>query len=296
MAITRASYDATERATPHAHIPASASSCRVHGRVPIAGVTDAEDIFVLPDGAHAGDGAGHEHRLIRADRDAAVDCRTGPSRGDCDTLGGVAKPGRMRLGQWPRRASVAEICARIDPDDPECEGALYAVQTTNLTPEQEAEVLRHAARYRLSPEAQRLSAIRHQLLMEGKLWEVTGQPLSSESIAPFVLDGCEYISVWAFYQSLKLLEDDPRRQAVASGRRRRAPRGGRTSFRYRGEEIAVHSVEHGVLVARATEAKVLAHEHVQRALAATGTSRLYMGNSSSQTLARYMPFALMLLR
>jgi hypothetical protein len=201
--------------------------------------------------------------------------------------------GRSPLAKWLRKASFAEIFARYDPNDSECEGALYEMQTPTITEEFEKDRLRFIAR--LSPEAQRQWMFRARLLDEGKLRMVSGGPLSSESVAPFVLDGRECRSVWAFYQSLKLPEGDPGRAAAARGEHGRIGRKG-ASFRYRGEEIAVNSVAHGVLVARATEAKVLAHEHVQQALAATGMCRLYIGTSSSQALGRYMPFALMVMR
>lgn len=201
--------------------------------------------------------------------------------------------------QWLRRASMAEICGRLDPFDPSCEGMLYAEQTASLPPELEAEARRFAARHGLDPEVCRRRMTGRQLMEAGKLRMVSGEPLASESVAPFVLDGRAYRSVLCFYESLKLPEDDPQRAAVAvgAGRRRRLGRPfGRASFRYGGEEIAVGSVAHGVLVARATEAKVNAHEHVQRGLAATGASRLYMGDAGSQVLGRYMPFALMIVR
>lgn len=199
-----------------------------------------------------------------------------------------------RLGQWLRRASVADVCARYDPYDREWEGVLYASQAATLTAEQEAEMLRFSAQHKLRPEWQRQRMIARQLLAERRMAMVSGDTLASEAIAPFVLDGREYRSVWSFYQSLKVHDGD--RAAVASGARRRVGRVGRATFRYEGHEIAVNSVEHGVLVARATEAKVLAHERVQQALAATGTSRLYMGDPTSQALGRYMPYALMVMR
>lgn len=191
-----------------------------------------------------------------------------------------------RLRQWLHRASVAEICGRHEPFDRALEGVLYAPQVAAITAEQEAEALRFAARHGLHPAWQRERMVARQLLAEGKLALVSANPLASESIAPFQLDGREHRSVWSFYQSLKSRDGDPR------------PRQGgrRTTFRYDGLEIGVNSVEHGVLVARATEAKVLAHEHVRRALAATGTARLYMGEVNSQALGRYMPFALMVMR
>jgi hypothetical protein len=67
-------------------------------------------------------------------------------------------------------------------------------------------------------------------------------------------------------------------------------------FRYLGEEVSVNSVQHGVLVARATEAKVQAHAEVRQALAATGTTRLAAGDPMAGAIGRWMPFALMVLR
>lgn len=201
-----------------------------------------------------------------------------------------------QLTRWLRKASMAEICERHDPFDRALEGALYASQRVSLSAEQEAAARQIAARWGLRPELQRQWMDARQLVAEGKSRSVVGAPLGSESVAPFSLDGREYNSVWSFYQSLKLQDGDPGRAAVASGARRRVGRTGDRSFGYGGQLIAVNSVEHGVLVARATEAKVRAHEHVQRALLATGAARLYMGDPGSQALGRYMPFALMVMR
>lgn len=195
---------------------------------------------------------------------------------------------RTLLTRWLRKASVAEICARHDPFEPIFEGVLYVSQAPILSAEQEAAARQIAQRYGMPLHLQQQWMNRRQLLAEGKLMQVSGAPLGSESVAPFSLDGREYNSVWSFYQSLK-------RQAVASGARR-VGRTGERMFDYGGQAIAANSVEHGVLVARATEAKVRAHEHVQRALVATGTALLYMGDRSSQALGRYMPFALMVMR
>lgn len=75
-----------------------------------------------------------------------------------------------------------------------------------------------------------------------------------------VFDGRTYCGVWCFYQALKFAEEDPRRAEMAAGRspgRGRVKPARRDGLVYEGREIGVNSVEHGVLVARATEAKVL---------------------------------------
>lgn len=136
-----------------------------------------------------------------------------------------------------------------------------------------------------------------RLRAEGRLWLVSGEPLSSESRRAFDLDGARYASVRAFYDSLKV-GDEISRAAVAAcvydGPRGRILRPKAMSFRYGGRDIDVGSVEHCALVARATEAKVLAHEDVRAALFSTRRSRLDMG--AIATLGRSMPFALMVMR
>lgn len=203
---------------------------------------------------------------------------------------------RTRLAQWLRGADLADILVRHTAGDLELEGSLYASQSVELSAEQEAEVTATAARYRMDRERFRQATIARVLYTTGRLRLVTGEPLSSESVAPFQLDGLGYRSVACFYHSLKLPEGDPRRAAVARGERQRRRSGGRTTFGYHGQEITVGSLDHGLLIARATEAKVLAHDHVRRALAATGASRLYMGDAGSQVLGRTMPLVLMVLR
>lgn len=193
-----------------------------------------------------------------------------------------------------RRRTLAEVCALLDPLDPGCEGVLYGSQAP--AQDHDEDDARFAAAHGLGVEHHRRWIAARRLRNEGRLWLVSGDPLSSESVAPFHLDGRAYRSVWCFYQSLKFAAGDPRRAAAAAGTGGRCRGGGRRAFIYEGEEIAVGSTTHGVLVARATEAKVRAHEHVRRALAATGTSRLFMGHANSQVLGRFMPFALMVLR
>jgi hypothetical protein len=68
------------------------------------------------------------------------------------------------------------------------------------------------------------------------------------------------------------------------------------SFAYGDCTIAVGSLEHGQLVARAVSAKVAAHEAVRRELARTGRARLIMGWQMSEPLGRVTPFALMIER
>lgn len=193
-----------------------------------------------------------------------------------------------------RRRTIAQICASIEPDDPRLEGVLHEGHRPNRA-DHDADALEartlgmnHQA-YASWRAAQRRPLVRM----------VSGEPLASEAVAPFVLDGAEYRSVWCFYQCLKLLESDPRRPRVARGEfpdRARMPTGGRRAFDYMGEHVEVGSPEHGTLIARAALAKVAAHEHVRRTLLATGTCLLYMGWHDGQPLARYMPFALMLAR
>ncbi|PCC70716.1 Bacteriophage protein GP30.3 [Nannocystis exedens] len=188
---------------------------------------------------------------------------------------------------------VAEACRSIDPGDPQLEGLLYEGRRATVGDARAAE---HEARtLKLGPgeyaawRAQQRRPLQHM---------ISGAPLASDSPAPFVLGGLECRSVWSFYQCLKLPEDDPARAAVAAGTsgRRRVGTGGRRTFRWRGEEIAVGSPEHGALIARATEAKLRAHPDVCQALLATGMSLLYMGPADAQALGRYMPLALMVLR
>lgn len=197
-----------------------------------------------------------------------------------------------------RTCPLAELCARCDPLDAAWEGELYAVQEP--PPLDLAAVDREAARHGFEREWYRGLASRRGLLAAGLLRQVSGEPLCSEAEAPFELDGRRYRSVACFYQALKLAEDDPRRGALAEGRwtgSRRGPRPARRGvFTYAGQELAVDSPGHRALVGRATEAKALAHAHVRGALAATGSSRLFMGDAGSGALGRTMPFALMVLR
>jgi len=140
--------------------------------------------------------------------------------------------------------------------------------------------------------------IRHgRLRAEGRLCLVSGEPLSSETRRAFELDGAPYASVRAFYDSLKV-DDVVTRARIAAcaydGPKGLIARPSRAIFRYGGLVVDVGSLEHCVLVARATEAKVHAHDDVRRALLATKRARLYMGAITA--LGRAMPFALMVLR
>lgn len=192
-----------------------------------------------------------------------------------------------------RSRGVDDACRAIDPADPQLEGLLYegrrAIVGDARAAELEARNLKFGPAEYAAWRAQQRRPLDHM---------ISGAPLSSEAPAPFVLDRVACRSVWSFYQCLKLEETDPARAAVADGTsgRRRVGTGGRRSFRWRGEEIAVGSPAHGALIARATEAKLLAHAHVRQALLATGMSLLYMGQSGGTALGRYMPLALMVLR
>jgi len=140
--------------------------------------------------------------------------------------------------------------------------------------------------------------VRHRrLLAEGRLSLVSGEPLSSETRRAFELDGTTYACVRAFYDSLKV-DDAATRARIAAcaydGPSAVIKRPSRPTFRYGGLVVDVGSLDHCVLVARATEAKVHAHDEVRRALLATKRARLYMGAVTA--LGRAMPFALMVLR
>lgn len=193
-----------------------------------------------------------------------------------------------------RRSTIAHSCASIEPDDPRLEGVLYeGHQATS------AEVVADALEARGLGMDHHAYATWRAAQRRPLAAMVSGEPLASETAAPFVLDGIEYRSVWCLYQCLKVPESDPRRTRMARGEfpsRARLPTGGRRTFRYLGADLEVGSRAHGTVIARAVAAKVAAHEHVRRTLLATGTCLLYMGSPSGQALARYMPFALMLAR
>lgn len=201
--------------------------------------------------------------------------------------------GARPLRETLRSRSVDQVCMLVDPGDPGLEGLLYEGRMATVGDVQadalEARTLKLEPAAYAAWRAQQRRPLNHM---------ISGAPLGSDASAPFVLDRLACDSVWSFYQCLKLLEGDPARAEVAAGTsgRRRVGTGGRRSFRYRGEEIAVGSPAHGALIARATRAKVLAHEHVREALLATGTSLLWMGPRDATALGRYMPFALMVLR
>lgn len=195
-----------------------------------------------------------------------------------------------RLRERLRERPLAALCAELDPFDPALAGPLYAPQVVPDDDDEDRRLAGHSGYAGGSALAwARTRRLRHANL----LINVSGDPLASQAPTRFRLDGLECTSVASFYQALKR-DGDERIAGAAGYHHRRAP--ARDSFVYAGERIAVNSAAHGVLVARATEAKVLAHEHVRRALAATGTARLYMGGPYSQALGRYMPLALMLLR
>lgn len=167
---------------------------------------------------------------------------------------------------------MAALCRRFDPEDPSLAGVLYVRQvwtTTDMPPWLYA-----------------------RLAGTERAHTISGGLLGSWAPTEFALDGRTYASLFAFWRSLKYAEDDPRRAETAVGRGRGRGRRG-DGFTYQGTRIAVNSPEHGALVGRATEAKVLAHAGVREALAATEAQRLTAGPGA---LGRYMAFALMVLR
>lgn len=167
---------------------------------------------------------------------------------------------------------MAALCRRFDPEDVGLAGALYE--------------------RRVWTEEDAPAWLRSRFVGTERVHTISGTLLGSWAPTEFVLDGAVYASLFAFWRSLKYAEDDPRRAETAAGR---GPRRARRDvvFTYQGARIAVNSPEHGVLVGRATEAKVLAHAAVRAALGATGTLRLAAGPS---VLGRYMAFALMVMR
>jgi hypothetical protein len=170
------------------------------------------------------------------------------------------------------RTDMAALCERFDPEDASLAGVLYErrVWTEEDVP----------------------GWLRSRLVGTERACTISGTLLGSWAPTEFVLDGVVYASLFAFWRSLKYAESDPRRAETAAGRGRGRGRRG-VAFTYQGERIAVGSPAHGVLVGRATEAKVLAHAGVRAALGATGRVQLAAGRSA---LGRYMAFALMVMR
>ncbi len=188
----------------------------------------------------------------------------------------MARPGRdaaQVLREALHRRSVEAACRALEPDAIACAGVLY--DAPEIKPDWDLRT-----RWTQSK------------------WMLVGyDPLGSSARTEFTLDGRTYASVEAFYETLKLAEDDPRRGELALGRwpRRRVKPARRGVFVYGGEEMEVDSVDHGVLLARATEAKVLAHAAVRQALIASERRWLFIGEGVG-ALGRYMPFALMVMR
>jgi len=170
---------------------------------------------------------------------------------------------------------------RIDPNDVRLDGVLYVRQEPDR-PVSDDEV---QAWLRSNPWAKpdnAARALRHVRLQHELKWRlISGGALCSQAGTPFALDGAIYPSVRAFYDGLK-----------PGGRRGRAD----ATFAYQDQTIAVGSVAHLQLIARAVMAKVAAHPYVRGELAQTGRARLMMGGPNSQPLGRVMPFALMIER
>lgn len=195
-----------------------------------------------------------------------------------------------------RRGASWEALVAADPQSPGWEHVLYEAQVLagHYDPVEDE---RFARSYGLGRDSYERWIRHRRLRNEGRLWLVSGAPLSSETRAAFELDGARYVSVRAFYDSLKV-DDELTRAAIAAGvyegPRGRIQRPRPAPFRYRDHSVDLGSIEHCSLVARATEAKVRAHADVRAALLATGHARLYMG--AFTPLGRSMPFALMVLR
>jgi hypothetical protein len=177
-----------------------------------------------------------------------------------------------RVRELLRKTDMAALCQRFEPEDGGLAGALYE---RRVWTQEDAPTWR-----------------RSWFVGTERAHTISGTLLGSWAPTEFVLDGVVYASLFAFWRSLKYAEGDPQRAETAAGRGR--GRGRRdVAFTYQGERIRVNSPAHGVLVGRATEAKVLAHAGVREALRATGTVRLAAGPSA---LGRYMAFALMVMR
>ena len=100
------------------------------------------------------------------------------------------------------------------------------------------------------------------------------QPISNLAHTPFTLDGEQYASIEGFWQGLKFVDPEQRRQlAKLSGPEAKgqgAAAGEATAIEYGGQSIATGSPEHWALMRRACEAKFSQHKAARAALVATG--------------------------
>ena len=160
------------------------------------------------------------------------------------------------------------------------------------------------------PESRELSAL-SVLAWEGRegkpsgpLYEWVGfNLLCNAAPTPFVLNGENFYSIDSFYEALKILRALLERATCALSPLHEAQRTARpyhaAEFSYRGERVAVKSVEHQAILAAAISAKVDQHPDVQIALRETGSARLVFPltlSSEPGTLARVTPLTLMIER
>lgn len=105
------------------------------------------------------------------------------------------------------------------------------------------------------------------------------QCLSNFAKTPFVLDGIEYNSVEAFWQSLKteipaLREQIRLLDGINAKKAGKLVQGSSNLFTYQGKIFKVGSKEHHTLLERAIRAKVAQNESVKRALLNTRNAPL----------------------
>jgi hypothetical protein len=196
------------------------------------------------------------------------------------------------------RMTPADALARIDPFDARLDGELYTRQLPDRAVTDDDVRAWIAKRPMTTQEQAVRSLTAARLREEHKVILVSGMYLSSQAATPFTLDGIDYPSLRTFYDALKVPLDLRARFVAGASRRDLGLGRGHhdATFAYDGHAIAVGSLEHRRLVARAVSAKVAAHEPVRRELARTGRARLIMGWQNSQPLGRVTPFALMIER
>ena len=197
------------------------------------------------------------------------------------------------------RMTPADALAHIDPFDPRLDGELYMHQAPDReVTEDDVRAWVGNRRWPPTSEQAMRSLTTARLREERKVILISGMYLSSQAATPFTLDDVLYPSLRSFYESLKVPTELRARFVAGASRRELGLGRGHhdASFAYGDRTIAVGSLEHGQLVARAVSAKVAAHEAVRGELARTGRARLVMGWQMSQVLGRVTPFALMVER
>jgi predicted NAD-dependent protein-ADP-ribosyltransferase YbiA (DUF1768 family) len=193
----------------------------------------------------------------------------------------------------------ADALAHVDPFDPRLDGALYVRQVPDRAVTDDDVNVWLGKRGSMPTKAQAMHAlVAARLGEEHKVILVSGLWLSSQAETAFSLDGVEYPTLRRFYEALKMPEDVRARFVAGTTRRELGLGRGHhdATFSYADREIAVGSLAHSQLIARAVSAKVAAHAQVRSELARTGRARLVMGGPTSQLLGRITPFALMVER